>query len=105
MDDLEGKLGAILSDPQMMEKISALAQNLGQSDAKQEQSPGPDMAMLQKLSSLAGQSGIDKNQRTLLGALQPYLSQSRIQKLERAMQAAKMAGMAGIFLNKNPTGR
>lgn len=114
MDELENKLGAILGNPEMMAKISQLAQSMGQSTSKQE-SPSPqpeaasfpeiDLSMLQKLSGLAGQSGIDKNQRSLLSALRPYVSQGRISKLERAMRAAKMANMAGIFLNKNPSGR
>ena len=46
-----------------------------------------------------GQSGIDSNQKTLLRALSPYLSAYRMQKLERAMQAAKLAGAASGFLN------
>ena len=113
-DDLENKLGAILGNPEMMAKISQLAQSMGQSTSKQdapsaqpETTPFPeiDLSMLQKLSGLAGQSGIDKNQRSLLSALRPYVSQVRISKLERAMRAAKMASMAGIFQNKNPSGR
>lgn len=112
MDELENKLGAILGNPEMMAKISQLAQSMGSS---QQEAPSPkpepaglpdiDFSMLQKLSGLAGQSGIDKNQRSLLSALRPYISQVRISKLERAMRAAKMANMAGIFLNKNPSGR
>ena len=57
--------------------------------------------MIQKLSGLAGQSNIDKNQRTLLTALSPYLSRERIYKLEKAMRAAKMANMASAFLGKS----
>ena len=112
MDELENKLGAILGNPEMMAKISQLAQSMGSSQ-QEASSPKPepaglpdiDFSMLQKLSGLAGQSGIDKNQRSLLSALRPYISQGRISKLERAMRAAKMANMAGIFLNKNPSGR
>ena len=46
-----------------------------------------------------GQTGIDSNQKSLLHALSPYLSTNRVQKLERAMQAARLAGAASAFLN------
>lgn len=107
MDDLENKLGAILQDPQMMQKIMSLAQSLGQSEPAPNQEPSPapampelDLQTLQKLSGLAGQSGIDKNQRNLLSALSPYLSRHRINKLEKAMRAAKMARLATTFLGR-----
>lgn len=114
MDELESKMSAILSDPEMMQKISAMAQSLGLGGAqnspptppeekpKQEPSfPDIDLSMLQKLSGFAKQSGIDKNQQSLLRALGPYLSRERIGKLERAMRAAAMAKMASSFLGKN----
>ena len=108
MDELENKLGAILNNPEMMEKIMSLAQNMGQSGQKSEAAasqPEVDISMIQKLSGLAGQGNIDKNQRNLLNALRPYVSTTRISKLERAMRAAKMANMAGILTGKNPMGR
>ena len=48
---------------------------------------------------LAQKSGTDQNQQALLHALSPFLSHSRIHKLERAMQASRMAGAASAFLN------
>lgn len=108
MDELESKLGSILGNPEMMEKIMSFAQNIGQTEPKREASPPQpeiDLSMIQKLSSLAGQSNIDKNQRTLLNALRPYVNAVRLGKLERAMRAAKMASMAGILTGKNATGR
>ena len=111
MEELDKKLGAILQNPQMMQTIMKLAQSMEQPQSdpppKQEAASMPqiDLGMVQKLSGLAGQSSIDQNQRTLLSALRPYLSQSRISKLERAMRAAKMAGMAGILTGKPMTGR
>ena len=100
-NNLEEKLGAILSNPEMMQKIQAIAQSLGQTSSStpsESQKPDIDLSALQKLSGLAGQTGIDKNQQTLLCALAPYLSQSRISKLENAMRAAKMARLASGFL-------
>lgn len=100
-NELEEKLGAILSDPDMMEKIQAMAQSLGQTSpppAPESGSPENYLPMLQSLGALAGQTGIDQNQQALLSALSPYLNQTKVTKLERAMQAAKMARLASGFL-------
>lgn len=110
MSELEEKLASVMNDPAMMQKIMSLAQSLGGSQApkdaepspKQESAPFPDIdiSMLQKLSGFAKQSGIDKNQQTLLHALSPYISRHRIIKLERAMRAAKMANFATNLLGR-----
>ena len=54
--------------------------------------------MLQKLSGLAGQTGIDSDQQALLHALSPYIGNAKMTKLEKAMRAAKMARVASGFL-------
>ena len=98
---MEQMLSSVMNDPETMSKIMAFAQTLGaspqQEQPQQPPSPNPlegiDIGMLQKLSSLTGKSGIDGNQRALLSALRPYIGQHRLARLERAMQAAKMAGM------------
>lgn len=122
MDDMEEKINGILSDPDTMGKIMAIAQSLNKNEPPQQkasephpplqapEAPAPgregppmlqglDLTMLKKLSSFSGQAAIDKNQRTLLRALSPYLSQQRLTKLEKAMQAAKMAQMASTMLS------
>lgn len=104
MDNMEEKLGAILGNPDMMQKIMSMAQSLGQSappePVKQESLPMPDLdpAKLQQMMSLMGQTGIDREQQALLKALGPYLTQPRISKLERAMKAAKLANLASSLL-------
>ena len=109
MDQMEEKLSAILSNPQLMQQVMSMAQSLGQSSPQnaQEKSPPPehklpdiDMNMLKKLSGFAGQSNIDRDQKALLSALGPYLSHQRVNKLERAMRAAKMARMASSFMEQ-----
>jgi len=99
-NELEEKLSSILSDPEMMGKIQAMAQSLGQNIPAQpeENQPAIDTGMLRKLSGLATQSGIDQNQQALLSALMPYLSRDRVGKLENAMRAAKLAKLASGFL-------
>ena len=101
MDGMEEKLGAILGNPQMMQQIMALAQSMGSQSPTPEPPPkqdGPDPAMMQKMISAIQSSGVDAHQRALLSALDPYLTRDRISRLERAMRAAKLAGMATAFL-------
>ncbi|MBE6975052.1 MAG: hypothetical protein E7436_06145 [Ruminococcaceae bacterium] len=114
MDEMNEKLGAILSNPQMMQQIMSMAQALGQSAPPPPEPPRPDppptapafsapmdTAMLQRVFQLAQRSGIDKNQQALLKALGPYLTPGRIVKLEKAMRAAKIAAMAGTVLGSS----
>lgn len=105
MSEMEDKLSGVLNNPQMMQQIMAMAQSLGQSaPAPQappvQEAPQLDMAVVQKLAGLAGQSGIDAQQKALLQALHPYLSHNRVSKLEKAMRAAKIARLASGFLNQ-----
>lgn len=108
MSELEEKLGAMLKDPQLMQQIQSMAQSLGasqttsaaeQSKPPQESSPAIDPRMLQGILGILRQGNVDHNQEALLHALSPYLSQERVNKLERAMRTARMAGAASSFLN------
>jgi hypothetical protein len=108
MDNLEQQLGAVLGNPEMMEKIMAMAQALGTSNPEPQEAPPPpppmpdiDIGMLKRISGLAGQSAIDNDQQALLKALGPYLTSRRIHKLENAMRAAKMARIAATALGGN----
>lgn len=102
MDNMEQMLSSVMNDPETMSKIMAFAQTLG-SNAPTEppQQPAPqqnmfgdiDINMIKKLSSVAGGANIDPNQRALLTALRPYIGHHRLSRLERAMQAARMANM------------
>lgn len=100
MAEMEDKLNSILSDPNMMQKIMAMAQSLGGESEKSEAPsavpalPDIDMATVQRLTGLAKQSGIDKREQSLLRALGGYVSKERIARLEKAMRAAKMAKLA-----------
>ena len=111
MENLEEKLNAMLANPQMMQQVMAMAQNLGLGNVPApepappppSQSPplqGIDLSMLQKFSGIAQNSTIDQNQQTLLHALSPYLTGDRIGRLEKAMRAAKMAKFATGFLGQ-----
>ena len=114
MSELEEKLGAMLSNPQLMQQISSLVQAMGQPPPSPppptppQQPSEPDLSQLQGLASLLQSNRIDTNQQALLRALSPYLSPWRVGKLERAMRASKMAGLASVFLRgdgQSPGGR
>lgn len=105
MDNMEDKLNAILGNPQMMQQIMAMAQNFSQPQPEPSQPPRePEMdpGMLAGVMRLAGQTGPDREQQMLLKALRPYLTARRIDKLEKAMRAAKLAGAAAAFLGTTP---
>ena len=109
MEDFENKLGQILGNPEMMGKIMAMAQSFGSQESPPEP-PAPeepvlpdiDLAAVQKLTGLLGKAGVDANQKALLAALTPYISNQRLHKLEKAMRAAKLAGVATSFLGSSP---
>lgn len=121
MSGMEDQLGAILGDPEMMQKIQALAQSMGQSQstgqpekperAVQPSPAGPepgDLEMLKAFTGFARGAEIDQNQRALLKALSPYVSREKIAKLEKAMRSAKLAQQTSGLLEsgalKNLTG-
>ena len=106
MDEMESKLNAVLSNPNMMAQIMSMAQALG-GGAPSPPPPQPvmpdipeglDIGMITKLAGMANSANVDKDQRALLLALRPYLTNDRIGKLERAMRAAKLAGLATTLL-------
>lgn len=107
MSEMEDQIGSILGNPEMMQQIMAMAQSLGASSpspapdpipSEPESGPSIDPAMIGKLMGLAGQTGLDSNQRALLHALRPYLSHDRVEKLGKAMRSAKLANLASSFL-------
>lgn len=110
MGDFEEKLASVMNNPELMGKIMNLAQNLGEQRDDPQPKPEPtqeenpfgniDISLLKKISGFAGQSNIDPNKQNLLKALSPYLSPWRVAKLERAMRAAKMAGLATNLLGR-----
>ena len=107
MSELEDKLSAVLSNPQMMQQIMALAKGMEQPQKEappalpaSAQAPAIqlDPGLLQKIAALTAKSGVDENQQALLSALSPYLSRSRVEKLEKAMRAARMTELASTLL-------
>ena len=103
MDEMQQKLDAILGNPEMMSQLMSMAQSLGSPPREEpppsiSTTPSLDPAMLQRIAQIVGNTGIDNRQQMLLKALSPYLSAHRLEKLEKAMRAAKLAGLATTLL-------
>ena len=88
MEGLNDQLGAILNDPGMMEKLTAMARTLAPAAAPEDRPLSPP----------------DTGQAELLHALGPYLSPQRLGRLERALRGARMAEAALTMLTSQ-TGR
>ena len=104
MEGLEDKIGTILNNPQLMQQIMSMASSLSapqqekEAEAPSNAFPDFDPDMIRKLMSFMGNLNVNDQQRTLLHALRPYLTDARIQKLEKAMRAAKLANAASAAL-------
>ena len=122
MAEFDEKLNNILSNPEAMSQIMQLAQSLGGGQASapppQQQPPAwnPPPGGGDLLSSLAGgmDAGLvsrllpliqelggqrDSNARNLLYALRPYLRNDRQEKVERALQLARLFHLGKKFLS------
>ena len=95
MSELEDRLNSILSDPGQMEKIAGLARSLMGGQAAAPAQEPPEASMLRRLGGLLGQgSGAPSREQALLRAMEPWLSEKRRAKLDRALQLARMAKLA-----------
>ena len=118
MTDFDEKLNSLLSNPEAMGQIMQLAQSLGDSfDAPQQDaaacSPPPpsplnsnpfgstDFSALMRLLPLIQElGGQNANARALLLALRPYLRAERQEKVEQALQLARLICVGKQFLAK-----
>ena len=106
MAELEDMINSVLSDPEQMSKIAGLAQSLmGGGDAapqNAQSSPLPiDAKMLGRLQNLmGGSSEKGSSSENLLRAMQPYLSEKRRNKMDKAIKLARMAKLAGFAMEE-----
>ncbi len=127
MAEFDEKLNSILSNPEAMSQIMQLAQSLGGGSSQPSQEPPPPQPspppwspppqgggdllsslaggmdpklmsrLLPLLQELGGQR--DSNARNLLYALRPYLKSDRQEKIERALQLARLFHLGKKFLS------
>lgn len=107
MGDWDDKLNAILSSPETMEQIAALASSLSGNSAEQPPSEAPAPPPAEGLSALLG--GIDPEligklmpllreyqsgggeQAALLNALRPFVREESQQKLDKALRITRLS--------------
>lgn len=128
MSEFDEKLNILLSNPDAMAQIMQMAQSLSSGGQAQQTPPpvspppppqappspggdpfsslagltgGMDPAMLAKLLPLVQELGSqnDSNARQLLQALRPYLRPERQDKIERALQLARLFHLGKKFLS------
>ena len=117
MAEFDDKLNALLSNPDAMSQIMQLANSLsGDSDTPSApaapEPPAPRSSgsvlsslsggteLLGKLLPLVQEMGRDSNARRLLYALRPYLKEDRQEKIERALQLARLFQIGRKFLSE-----
>lgn len=123
MAEFDDKLNSILSNPDAMAQIMQLAQSIGGADASPAQQPqqaqqappaersgdllsslagGLDPKLLLRLMPLIQELGgqRDSNAKQLLYALRPYLKPERQEKVERALQLARLFHLGKKFLSE-----
>ena len=123
MAEFDDKLNSILSNPDAMAQIMQLAQSIGGADASPVQQPqqaqqtppaersgdllsslagGLDSKLLLRLIPLIQELGgqRDSNAKQLLYALRPYLKPERQEKVERALQLARLFHLGKKFLSE-----
>lgn len=98
MSEFEDRLNELLNDPGQMERIAGIAKSLMGGDAQPESPPSePDEGLIKKISGLMkGADAKSGNDKKLLEAMRPYLSEKRRSKMDKAMKIAKLASIASI---------
>ncbi len=110
MGDFENKLNDLLNSPESLEQIMNLARSLSggeteeaKKEEKQEsfksQSPfeplsGLDPKLMGMLGSALKEYSAPSENAALISAIKPYLKQDRREKVEKAIQIAKLAKIA-----------
>ena len=101
MEDLTGKIQALLSDPESMQQLSELAAMFQGGDAPQAAAPVPaacgasgfDPSMLLKISELMQTQQQPDRNTTLLLAIKPYLGERRQLRTDKAVKLLRLYSM------------
>lgn len=102
MGDIEDMINGLLNDPGEMAKITELARSLmgGEKPQQPESAPeGIDANMLGRLSALM-QKNTGGDDKRLLEAMRPFMSEKRRSKMDKAMKIAKLASLAELAMTE-----
>ena len=102
MDDLSGKISALLNDPEGMARFQKMAESLLNEPKNEPETSGLDISKLMPIISKINSAPQD-NRVALLEALRPHLSESRKERLDSAVKLLRVAsflpllGESGLF--------
>lgn len=108
MAELEDMINSVLGDPEQMSKIMGMAQSLMGGEvptaSKENEAAGLmdgiDPKMLGRIQALMGNSNKPAESEALLRAMQPYLSEKRRVKMDKALKLARLAKLAGFAMGE-----
>lgn len=110
MSEFEDKLNSVLGDPAQMEKIADLAKKLMGGDGGTEAAaPRPqgdlelDPGLIKRIGRLMNGGGDDKQR--LLQAMEPYLSEKRRVKMDKALKIARLARIVRVMGEEGGDGK
>ena len=109
--ELASRLEAVLSDPEQMAKLTEAAKGLfaqmpaaGQEPRDETPPPAapaqPDAKFLAAIGKAFAGSGDKSRSTALLLAMRPYMKPEKQEKLDRALQIARMAHIAGAVMKE-----
>lgn len=102
MDDLSEKLSSLLNDPEGMERIKSMAQNLLGPKPEQNPSPQPndldiDIGALSGILKKMKGAGSNDSRIALLLALKPNLSKEKQAKVDSAIKILRLLELAPLL--------
>ena len=117
MAEFEDQLNSILSNPQIMGQILSMANSMGasappspppQTAPPKPQSPPPgisgglpfDPRAMMGMMELLKSTQLGQRERNLICALRGFVPEDRLIRLEKAMQASRIAKFAGEAMNR-----
>ena len=122
MAEFDDKLSAILSNPDIMGQIMSMANAMGQSAPAPQSAPQPvqqapqrpsapvqqqdfglpfDPGAMAGMMDLLKRTQIGERERNLIRALRGFVPDDRLTRLEKAMQASRIARYASSAMQKN----
>ena len=106
MAEFEDRLGAILSNPDLMGQIMSMAESMNQQSPPPPPQPSGFGAMPFDPGAMAGMmqmvraTQLEPRQRNLIQALRGFVPDDRLARLEKAMQASLIAKFASKAMNQ-----
>ena len=111
-EQLSQKIQEVLNDPAQMAQVLELAKSLGvtlpppdaPAGSPPEEKAPPDVPPAPPPVQSPPMGGLAQRQEALLHALEPFLRPARREKIERALQIARLSGIAGSALRRGGPG-